>query len=139
MRLLVPLWLLLIGCSSPVGTGDGSVDESEVPGVGWTAVLQTHFHDTAGTAEIVDESTILLRDFVFDGEGIDARLFLLPDGAQFNDNYELTDNLVGDGFAGETLTLPIPDQAEMENWNLITLWCVPAGASFGDGVFVPPE
>ncbi len=144
MRVESPVLCVLLawitGCAAPsVGGGDGVMDAGEVPQVGWTATLETRAHGTSGTAVVVDESTIELRDFVYDGQGIDARLFLQADGAAFSGDYELTESLVGDAFEGDLLTLPIPDQAELENWNLITLWCVPAGASFGDGVFLPPE
>lgn len=132
--------VLLSACTTtPVGEGDGVMSSDEIPEVGWIAEFTTHFHDTAGTAEILDESTIEIRDFVFDGQGINAKLFLANDGAAFTEDYPLSDNLVGTPSDGDTLTLTIPDQAEFENWNLITLWCIPAGASFGDGVFLPPQ
>ena len=131
--------LLGLGCSAPVGDGDGVMEASDVPQVGWVATLTTRAHGTAGTAEIVDASTIELRDFVYDGQGLDARLFLETDGAAYSGDYGLTDSLVGQTFDEDTLTLQIPDQAEFETWNLLTLWCIPAGASFGDGVFLPPQ
>ena len=132
------LGLALIGCGGPVGTGDGIVDADEVPGLGWTAEIVGTSHDFAGTAVVVDETTIEIRDMVFDGGGINARLFLLPDGAAFNREFELTENLVGTEFTGETLEVTYPE-GSFEEWNLITLWCLPAAVSFGEGVFLPPD
>ncbi|MEM6927271.1 MAG: c-type cytochrome, partial [Myxococcota bacterium] len=43
--------------------------------VGRVAELQEFFHDVAGTAEIIDDCTVEIRDFVFDGEGIDVRIY----------------------------------------------------------------
>jgi len=128
-----------IGCGGPVGTGDGVVDAGEVPQVGWEAVFETFSHDVAGRAVIVDEQTIELQDFTYDGGGVNARLFLLADGAAFDDELELSDNLVGMEFDGDTLELEIPEGAAFEDWNLITLWCVPFRVDFGSGVFRPVE
>ncbi|MEZ4323359.1 MAG: DM13 domain-containing protein [Myxococcota bacterium] len=131
--------LALVGCGKAVGDGDGTLDTSEVPGVGWVAELDGRFHDVGGTAEIVDESTIEVRDFTYDGGGINARLFLLVDGEDFHRDLELTDNLVGSPSDGDTLTLTIPEGATFDDFNLITLWCIPAAVSFGDGIFEAPR
>ena len=128
----------LLACDAQVGDGDGIVTGDEVPGIGWEADLETFAHDVSGTAVIVDEDTIEIRDFVYDGGGINARFFVLPDGAPFHEEYELTDNLVGQAFDGETLTLTLPEGATFEDFNLITFWCVPVGIPFGQGVFSPP-
>lgn len=140
MRLFPVLFglLALSACGKAVGDGDGVVDADEVPEVGWIAELRTHHHDVAGTVEIIDEDTLEITGFTYDGGGINARFFLLADGESFHKDFELTDNLVGDEYANDTLTLDIPPGASFEDWNLITLWCVPAGASFGDGVFRAP-
>ncbi len=130
---------LASGCAKAVGDGDGIVSADEVPDVGWTAEFIGEHHDVAGTAVIVDENTIEIQDFVYDGGGINARLYLLADGEDFHNTWELTDNLVGDEFSGETLTVDIPDDVSFEEWNLITIWCVPAAVSFGAGVFQAPE
>lgn len=129
----------LAACGGPVGEGDGVLDADEIPEVGWVAELTTHAHDTAGRAVIIDEDTIELQDFVYDGGGINARFYLLVGGQGFDRDIELTDNLVGSPADGDTLTLPLPEGVGFEDFNLITLWCVTAGQSFGDGVFEPPE
>jgi hypothetical protein len=139
LTLLAPLLLVACGGGKSVGDGDGIVSDDEVPQIGWQAVLIGEHHDVAGTAVIVDEGTIELRGFVYDGGGVNARLFLLADGEAFHDTWELTDNLVGEPFDGELLTVDIPADAPFEEWNLITVWCVPFAASFGAGVFGPPE
>lgn len=133
-----PVFALLVACGGPVGIGDGIVDDSEVPQVGWEAVFETRSHDVAGRAVIVDEETIELQDFTYDGGGVNARLFLLPAGGDFIDDFELTDNLVGTPFDEETLQIRIPGNATFDQWNLITLWCVPFRVDFGSGTFVPP-
>ena len=39
------------------------------PEVGWQAELATLFHDVSGTVTIVDDDTVRVDDFVFDGGG----------------------------------------------------------------------
>ena len=34
--------------------------------------FQTLWHDVAGTVQIVDDKTLVIRNFVYDGEGPDA-------------------------------------------------------------------
>ncbi len=132
--------MLLVGCGGgPVGDGDGVLDTEEIPGVGWEAEIMGTAHDVAGTAVIVDEDTIEIEGWTFDGGGINARIFLLVDGDDFNRDIELTDNLVGDPSDGDTLVLDLPGDVGFEDFNLLTVWCIPAGVSFGDGLFEPPE
>ncbi len=126
-------------CGGPLGEGDGIVDADEVPEVGWEAVFDTFAHDVAGRAVIVDEQTIELQDFTYDGGGVNVRLFLLPAGGDFTDEFELTDNLVGTVYDNDTVEIEIPDDASFEDWNLITVWCVPFRVNFGSGTFLPPE
>ncbi|MEM6925456.1 MAG: DM13 domain-containing protein [Myxococcota bacterium] len=141
MSIVSALGLLttLAACGGPVGEGDGIVDVSEVPEVGWEAIFETRSHDVAGRAVIIDEQTIELQDFTYDGGGVNARLFLLPAGGAFTDDFELTDNLVGTPFDNENVLIDIPEDATFEEWNLITLWCVPFRVDFGSGTFAPPE
>ncbi|MCB9673621.1 MAG: DM13 domain-containing protein [Alphaproteobacteria bacterium] len=132
--------LALVGCGGgAVGDGDGVLDADEVPDIGWEAEIDGSFHDVGGTAVIVDAETIELRDFTYDGGGINARVFLLVDGEDFNRDLELTDNLVGTAIDGETLSLDLPEGTTFEDFNLLTLWCIPAGVSFGEGIFRPPR
>ena len=141
MRSMIQMVMVmgLVACGGgQVGGGDGIIDDDEVPGVGWVAELEGTAHDVAGRAVIVDENTIEIQDFVYDGGGVNARIFLLADGAEFDRDIELTDNLVGTSFDNETLTLTLPDDVAFEDFNLITLWCVPFAVSFGNGVFEPP-
>lgn len=68
-------------CAGPqVGEGDGAIGPEDQPEVGWVATLEGFAHDVAGTAEIVDERSIELRDFTYGGGGVNAQLFLAVDG-----------------------------------------------------------
>lgn len=136
MRRVLALCLLPACASGPLGDGDGVVNGDVGPG--WTATLVGTAHDVAGTATLTEDA-VVLTDFDYDGGGLNARVYLVVDGAPFDPALELTDNLVGTGpYAGDTLTLPLPSDATAGSFDAITLWCVPAAVSFGFGVFEPP-
>ena len=119
-------------------TQDTDTDDepSEAVAIGSTASLIEHAHDVGGTATLVDAQTIEITGFSYDGEGIDARFFLVQDGAAFDTTNEISGNLVGTGpYRDDTLTLTIPTTVDPTSWDAITLWCIPFGASFGSGVF----
>ncbi|MCB9664034.1 MAG: DM13 domain-containing protein [Alphaproteobacteria bacterium] len=138
MRVSVATILALAACSGPIGEGDGVVDEDEQPEPGWRGAFVGLAHEVAGTAELVDAQTLVLRDFVYDGGGVDAHLFLVADGAAFRPDLELTGNLVGTAFEGEDLTLDLPREAADGGWDTVVLWCIPFAAEFGHAVLRPP-
>ena len=39
------------------------------------AELEEYFHDVSGTAEIVDDCTVIIHDFTYDGTGLDVRIY----------------------------------------------------------------
>jgi len=108
------------------------------PLVGATATLETHFHQVAGVATIVDNCTVEITDFVFDGQGLDVRVVLSED-AEFGSYDVISEDLRGEGpYEGDTLTLPLREGMTLDGVSHLSVWCVPAGASFGDGIFELP-
>ncbi len=71
-----------------------------------TTTLSTLFHGVSGVATIIDDCTILLEQFDFDGNGIDVRIYAGVGGgfAVSGDLYNFPT-----GYADATLTLTIPD------------------------------
>lgn len=94
-----------------------------------------NFHDVSGTAHIVNNRTIELRDFNFDGFGVEVEVWLSNTGDFENDYISISDDLVGTPFSNSTLSLEIPNGTNLSNVNYISIWCVPFSASFGDGQF----
>jgi hypothetical protein len=101
--------------------------------VGQTATFQTHAHGVAGTAHILDANTIELRNFTFDGGGIDVRV-ILSSNSSFSPYTIISSNLVGTSFSDATVQFPISG-INLDDVNYISIWCVPVGANFGDGMF----
>ena len=104
--------------------------------VGQTAVLSTDFHGTTGTATIVDDCTIVVEMFGYDGTGIDVRFYGGVD-RNYRDGFAISDDLLqSGGYSGATLTLNVPAGRTLDEINSLSLWCVAARVSFGDGMFM---
>ena len=109
--------------------------ESTHPRVGQVAELQEFFHDVAGTAEIIDDCTVEIRDFVFDGQGIDVRIYGGFEG-DYNLGISMSENLLlPNGYDGVTIYATLPSGRTWDDVDGISVWCVPVGIDFGSGQF----
>ncbi|MBT3219407.1 MAG: DM13 domain-containing protein [Proteobacteria bacterium] len=135
------LWGVATGCGLLPFPGDGEVQADEIPDIGWEAEIHPFVEKVSGVATIVDRRTIEIRDFTYDGGGLNTRFYLVADGLGFSDEIELSGGnwVRGEPYEGETVRLEIPEEAPTGEWNLITLWEVPVGVSFGHGQFLNPD
>lgn len=159
--------LLLVGCgdersdSATTGGFDGTGDESSTSDastsfagpttgatapaclatdlkIGWRAELATYYHGVEGVAEILDDCTIRISEFNYDGNGLDVRIYAGKDG-DYAGGFALSDDLLrAGGYVGETLTVMLPEGTSMSEVDGISVWCVEAGVDFGSGSFAPP-
>lgn len=122
----------------PDASGDASGDCREPScKVGQTAELEEKFHNVGGTAEIVDQNTLVIRNFTYDGAGITVKAYGAPDRSSFSDGFVLSEDLTRDQpYEGERLELTIPDGKLLE-LGAISIWCVDVGQDFGSGAFGP--
>jgi hypothetical protein len=111
------------------------------PKVGWTANLSTLAHDVSGSVTIVDEDTVRVDDFTYDGGGIVVKFYLGLSDAQpaFINGLPIGEDLFGTSYDGtqEAFTVDLPQGETVEGFNAISVWCVAAGANFGSGTFLP--
>ncbi len=130
--------------SPPPGTMASAPDPSNTsshPLVGTTAQFTEFSHDIAGTVTILDDRTIEVSNFVYDGQGLEVFFYLgrpdpdLPRGSDFFNGIEVGPQLRGRPFNGETITLTLPDNITLDDINGISVWCVPFGIDFGSAIF----
>jgi mono/diheme cytochrome c family protein len=124
------------------GTGGGQLRECDAthPKVGQVAELQTFAHQVSGTAVIVDDCTVRVDDFVFDGGGIDVR-FYGGVGGNYETGYSMSEQDLrrAGGYDGtEVVYAQLPENRTLDELDGISVWCVPVAASFGDGLFREP-
>ncbi|MBL8949100.1 MAG: DM13 domain-containing protein [Myxococcales bacterium] len=106
--------------------------------VGWVADLSAQFHGVGGRAEIVDDCTVVIHDFTYDGTGIDVRLYGGVDG-DYDGGYPMTDDLIKPGgYDGTELEAVLPDGVTLDQLDGVSVWCVDVGIDFGSGSFSPP-
>ncbi len=119
---------------------DGSTDPdscgADHPKVGQSTTLITRQHRVSGTATIVDNCTIEIENFNYDGRGIVVQAYSGVDGDFRGANgVALSPDLVGPNYNNTTLTVNLPDKVSLDNFNSLSIWCVEVGISFGDGIF----
>ena len=74
-------------------TSTGELRECDAthPKIGQVAELSTFAHQVSGTAVIVDDCTVRVDDFVFDGGGIDVR-FYSGLGGNYLDGFSMSES-----------------------------------------------
>ncbi len=116
------------------GCGDSCTADSSLVGERFSLVGRAH--DVAGALVVVDDSTLGLEDFAFDGGGIDVRAIVAPTVAELSDAdayVVLSEDLRRPGgYDGASLRFPLPDGLSVDDVGAFSIWCVPFGASFGD-------
>lgn len=118
------------------GGGGGSACSSDNPRVGQSTTLTTRAHGVTGTATIVDDCTIELTGFNFDGRGIVVQAYTGVDGNFFGPGvHAIGPDLVGPRFTDATLQFTLPSGVSLDDFNSFSIWCVTVGVSFGDGIF----
>ncbi len=135
--------LLVLACFSiPALAFEGGLKGEcgdDDPGVGGEAELSSLSHGVSGMARVIDNCTILIEDFNYDGEGINVRVYGF-ENISFDGGVELSDDLIRDEpYENEMLTVTIPEGVSLDDVAVISIWCVPAGVSFGHGVFEGPD
>ena len=103
--------------------------------IGQVAALSTLAHSVSGTAEIIDDCTIRIDDFVYDGGGIDVRFYSGLNGS-FIGGIPMSEDLRrSEGYDGDTVYAQLPEGRTLSELDSISVWCVDVSTSFGDGVF----
>lgn len=120
-------------------SGSGSECGKTHPRVGWTADLgiNTGEGQVSGFVTVVDDCTLELHDFSYDGNGIDVRVYGAKDST-FKPAFIMGPNIVGRTFNKETWRVTLPADKTLGDLDWVGIWCVAVGANFGSGAFKAP-
>lgn len=121
------------------GTGGGDSGCAKTNArIGWTADLgiNTGEGQVSGFVTMVDDCTLELHDFSYDGNGIDVRVYGAKDSS-FMPAFTMGPNIVGRTFTKETWRVSLPDDKTLGDLDWVGIWCVAVGANFGSGAFKP--
>ncbi|MEW6999126.1 DM13 domain-containing protein [Colwelliaceae bacterium BS250] len=106
--------------------------------VGYSASFATFAHDVSGTATIIDNCTITITDFNYDGGGPDVYIYAAINHQYGSDAaFQISDQINGKVFTNETLTLTLPNGKTLNDLTGLSVWCVDFQADFGNLDFMP--
>ena len=133
----VTVWTSILALTFALTGWAGDECGGDDPRVGYEAALSPRAHDVSGTARIVDNCTIVIEDFNYDGGGIVVEVYGFQD-LEFTSGVSLSGNLLRDEpYVNETLMVPLPDGVTLDDVPVISIWCVAVSMSFGEGAFGP--
>jgi Electron transfer DM13 len=127
----------MAGAGAGGTAGSAGACSSTNPRVGWTATLSPIEAGVSGTATMVDDCTIRIEHFAYDGSGIEVYVYA-GKGGDYKTGFALSGNLLGQSFTDATLTLTLPTGKTLDDVDGIAVWCADVGVSFGDGLFTAP-
>jgi len=105
------------------------------PLVGQTAMLSTLAHEVSGMVRVVDNCSMVIENFNYDGGGFEVRAIVSAD-RQYDMGVALSEDLRRDeGYENDTLELFLPEGVTLDDVGGLSIWCVPFGADFGEAVF----
>lgn len=97
--------------------------------VGQVADLSTIDHDVSGRLRVLNDCTIEVSQFFYDGGGLgNVRFYNLENSDIYGDNLA---NIL---HSNRTFLLKVTPE-QLEEINRISVWCIPFGISFGNGTF----
>ncbi|WP_286263360.1 DM13 domain-containing protein [Thalassotalea atypica] len=108
------------------------------PKVGYSGTFQTRAHNVAGTATFIDNCTIEITNFTYDGQGPEV-FFYASSSQEFvgDGSFALGDRLDGTVFDNANLLIKLPEGKTLDNINSLSVWCVEFSADFGSLTFTP--
>ncbi len=106
--------------------------------VGYSGDFQTFFHNVSGKATVIDDCTIEITNFSYDGGGPQVYFY-----AGVNHDYAsasafpLGQNISGTVYNNDTITLRIPANKSLDDLTGLSVWCSDFSADFGHMTFTP--
>ena len=107
--------------------------------VGWAANLSTRQHGVSGRAVIVDDHTVRIEHFNYDGLGPRVYAYL----AQSESNGAIANGVIiggllrshGPAYVNDTITLTLPASMTLSGFPVVAIWCADFNVNFGSGYF----
>ena len=106
---------------------------------GWVADLRPGFHQSQGLATIIDERTIQIDHFTYDGTAPAVYFYLgeTDTHADFVDGIAIGPHLTR-AYNDETIVVQLPMGETIDGYGAISVWCAAVSASFTSATFRCP-
>jgi Electron transfer DM13 len=139
---LTVVGLSISGCGSEsaVSTSNTQTNTAQVctksnAKVGKSATLSTKAHGVSGIATVIDDCTIEIKNFNYDGGGLPDVFVYGGKANNYAAGFPIGANLFGTRRTNETIRITLKT-GDLDGLDGISIWCVRAGANFGDGLFI---
>jgi Electron transfer DM13 len=102
--------------------------------IGQVATLSTRSHNVKGQAKIIDDCTLEISNFSYDGGGLSKVFVYGGKGGNYAAGFPIGPNLKGTVYNNQVLRVTL-QAGDLERLDGISIWCTDANANFGDGRF----
>ena len=106
--------------------------------VGYSGFFETFHHNVAGKATIIDDCTIEITQFDYDGGGPDVFFYgALNHEYDGSSAFAIGQQLNGQVYNNAGITIKLPLNKTLDDLNGLSVWCVDFAANFGQMTFTP--
>ena len=106
--------------------------------VGYSGYFNTFAHNVSGKATIIDDCTIEISEFNYDGGGPEVFFYGAIDHQYASENaFAIGQKLNGQVYENATITIKLPANKTLDNLNGLSVWCIDFAANFGEMEFTP--
>jgi len=106
--------------------------------VGYSGSFSSLAHNVSGTATIIDDCTIEVTSFTYDGGGPSVYFYAGIDH-QYSAStaFPIGSQLNGQVYNGETIEVTLPNGKTFDDLTGLSVWCADFNADFGNMTFTP--
>jgi hypothetical protein len=106
--------------------------------IGHSGFFSTFAHNVAGKATIIDDCTIEISEFYYDGGGPDVYIYGAVDHQYSGDSaFPIGQRINEQVFNNATFTIRLPINKNLDDLTGLSVWCVDFAANFGQMEFTP--
>jgi hypothetical protein len=119
--------------------GQAGFAQALYPRAAWVADITRGEHSVTAQVTIVDERTLQVEHFTYDGTAPLVYFYLgaSDDDTAFENGLQL-DPILDRAYNDETLVLKLPGAETLDGYNAISVWCAQFSVSFGSATFTAP-
>lgn len=121
-----------------IGQSNLSSCTKEHEKIGHTGFFSTFAHNVSGKATVIDDCTIEISQFSYDGGGPDVYFYGAIDHEYTSvDAFPMGQKLDGKTYDNARIFIKLPQNKSLDNLNGLSVWCTEFQANFGQVEFTP--
>ena len=132
-------WVWVLAFAAIVSVGQVADAQNLYGRAAWTADIPPGIHSVEALVTIVDERTLQVEHFTYDGTAPLVYFYLAASESDTDiENGLQLEPLLDRAYADETLTLTLPAGETLDDYNAISVWCAQFLVNFGSATFAAP-